>query len=492
MVIPRPSRERLAAAGAMTAVIAAAEILALPGLATGCGLLGNEPARAFPKSGVGDFGPSAPVEVCLGSARVVSSSRASTASAVCVKHGAEGAACASDASCRGAERCICGRCIVQACDSGTSCGDGQVCRGRRCTTGCSADDACTTGERCVTGGCARPCSSDAACAFGERCDPLDNVCGARLCSDEVPCRAAERCTPIEVVGSLREPELVSIGGESLLFLEIRRPAAGGTGEDSAIYRARASTSLRYTIEPAEPVIAAASEGGASAPSALVREGRLELYFTLGEGAGIARAISTDEGRTFRRAPGLVLSPESAWENGWIGSPAAVLRGGEALLFYEGGPRAGIGLARITAGGEGSRLHEAPVLAPTDVEDPLFWRGVTEVSAPYAVMDREALRLYFTARGAEGGDALVDHARVPADRNDSIGLVTTRDLVGFTRSPTGPVFARSANLRAYLGEREAAVRLGGVSATGLRDAEIVFVAADAAGSAESGLAHAGGE
>ena len=221
----------------------------------------------------------------------------------------------------------------------------------------------------------------------------------------------------------------------------------------------------------------------------MRDGRLELYFGLGKGAGIARAISTDGGRTFRRDSGLVLASMSPWEKGWIGSPAAVLRAGEAFLFYEGGPRAGIGLARVDARGQGVRLREAPVLAPADVEDPLFWRGVTEVSAPYAVMDGDALRLYFTGRGAEGGDALVDHVPVPADRNDSIGLVTTRDLVAFVRSPTGPVFARGANLRAYLGEREASVRLGALGVTG---AEIVFVAADAAGSVEAGLARAGGE
>ena len=35
-------------------------------------------------------------------------------------------------------------------------------------------------------------------------------------------------------------------------------------------------------------------------------------------------------------------------------------------------------------------------------DPIFWRGVTRVGAPYAVIPPEgsAVRLYFTARGAE--------------------------------------------------------------------------------------------
>ena len=208
-----------------------------------------------------------------------------------------------------------------------------------------------------------------------------------------------------------------------------------------------------------------------------------LFFATG-GAAIARALSTDGGRTFARDALPILVAESAWEKGSVGSPAAVVRDGETLLFYEGGPRAGIGLARVDAAGHAARVGDHPVIAPADVDDPAFWRGVTEVGAPYAVVAGDAVRVYFTARGIEGLDATAGDAALPADANDSIGLMTTRDLARFEAHPGGPVFARVANLRAYLGEREAAVRLveGG-------PAEIVFVATDSAGKIVSGLARA---
>ena len=72
---------------------------------------------------------------------------------------------------------------------------------------------------------------------------------------------------------------------------------------------------------------------------------------------------------------------------------------------------------------------------------------------------------------------------PAEVNDSIGMVATTDVAKFDRYPNGPVFAEVANLRAYLGEREAAVQLGPGGAS------IAFVSTDASGSNENGLARA---
>ncbi len=75
--------------------------------------------------------------------------------------------------------------------------------------------------------------------------------------------------------------------------------------------------------------------------------------------------------------------------------------------------------------------------------------------------------------------------MPADPNDSIGMAASKDGVTFVPYPAGPVLARVTNLRSYLGEREAAVRLlpGG-------GATITFVSMDATGTSESGLAQAG--
>ena len=223
---------------------------------------------------------------------------------------------------------------------------------------------------------------------------------------------------------------------------------------------------------------------AGAPSVLIDGDRLDMYFALGEGSAIAHAASTDGGRTFAVDAAPVLVPESSWENGWVGSPSVVLFQGETLLFYEGGPRAGVGLARVS-GGVATRVGSGPVLTPAAIEDPLLWRDVTQVGAPYAVVAGDVLRVYFTGRGVTGSDAIVADAAVPADPCDSIGLVASFDGVTFTPYPAGPVLARVDNLREYLGEREAAVQLlpGG-------GATIVFVSTDATGTIESGLAQAG--
>jgi hypothetical protein len=199
-------------------------------------------------------------------------------------------------------------------------------------------------------------------------------------------------------------------------------------------------------------------------------------------------VSSDEGRRFLRDPAPILASTEPWEAGRVGSPSAFDRGGEVMLAYEGGVGAGIGLSRIR-GGVAERVSPDPVVTPAMVLDPIFWRGVTSVGAPYGVVppDGSSVRIYFTARGAEGSDALSSEGTLPADINDSIGMVASRDLVTWDRFPAGPVFARVTNLRAYLGEREAAIRLPSGAAP-----EIYFVGGDASGDVVNGVAAALGE
>lgn len=459
----------------------AAPVAALALFMGACGLGSQEPSGvSIPYDGVSGFGEVAPVELCLGSARVVPPSAGGAGAGVCVREGASGAPCGSDAACSGIERCVCGRCIVEACQGAASCDGGRVCRGRRCTTSCASDAACAPGERCVSGGCARACASDEACHFGERCDPLDDVCTVKLCGGALLCGAGAVCEHSVAGGELREPALVSVSGETLAFVEIR---GLNTSAGSAIYRARVDAPGRWVADPELPVLEPLDgEAEVGAPSVIGRGDAVELFFAAGGGARIGRAVSLDRGRTFASDPAPVLEPSEAWERGYVGSPSVVEHLGTIYLAYEGGPRAGIGIARVGPGGA-ERLAREPVVTPALVEDPLLWRVITEVGAPHALAVNGAVRLYFTARGAEGGDAWVGGDAVPADRNDSIGLVTTRDMAVFEPYPAGPVFARVTNLRAYLGEREAFVR---VLPSG---AEITFVASDASGSAVSGLARA---
>lgn len=451
-------------------------------LTGGCGLLprDSEPA-SIPSDGVSGFSEASPIELCLGTARVVPVALAGAGAGVCVQKGASGATCVDDASCGGIERCICGRCVVEACEGVSSCGGGRVCRGKRCTAACSDDAACASGERCVAGGCARSCSSDAACSFGERCDALDGACSTKLCGGALSCAPSDTCELERVAGDVHEPSLATIDGAPVAFIEIR---SGGAGVKGGIYRARVDAPERWTADPPEPVLSPRpDEASVGAPSVHARDGSpIQLYFEVDGGAFVARASSSDGGRAFERDALPVLTPAEAWEGGRVASPSVVEYNGNVYLFYEGGQRAGLGLARVD-GGSASRLGEGPVAAPKAIEDPVLWRSITEVGSPDAVVVDGALRLYFAARGAEGGDAFSGDAPIPADINDSIGLLTTRDLASFEAYPTGPVFTRIANLRGYLGEREPAVV---VSASG---ASITFLATDASGALQSGLARA---
>ncbi len=451
--------------------------------AASCGLApAPAPPPPFPSDGVADFGQSAPVELCLGTASVVPPEAATGADAVCVPTGASSTACTSDAGCTGIEHCVCGRCIIQACAGAAACGSGLVCRDGRCTTPCTKDADCPSGGTCDIGGCTRACAKDADCHFGEHCDDLFNVCVADICSATVPCSAGATCEPITAPFELHEPEVVVIGGAAVAFVELRTTGSGATSE---IYRAHVDGASRWTADPTTPVLAAEGGQSAGAPSAIVDGDHVDLYFAAGDGQALAHAASTDGGRTFARDAAPVLTPGEAWEKGWIGSPGAVRYGGETLLFYEGGPRAGVGLAKVGPGAA-TRVGGGPVVTPATIEDPLAWQYVTEVGAPYALVAGGVLRVYFTGRGVVGTDAIVSGTDVPADADDSIGLVASLDGKTFSAYPSGPVFTRMTNLRAYLGSREAAVLL--LSTGG---AEINFVATDASGQSEAGLASAAG-
>jgi hypothetical protein len=115
------------------------------------------------------------------------------------------------------------------------------------------------------------------------------------------------------------------------------------------------------------------------------------------------------------------------------------------------------------------------------DDPVLWRNVDRVGSPFAVERDGVLLVYLTVRGVEGSDATTPSGQVYlADANDSIGLVSTRDLIGVEVFVGGPVFARRTNLRAYLGEAEPSVLF---ESTG---SWMVYAGSDASGSLRTGL------
>jgi len=454
--------------------------LVLIAVTAGCGLAGvdDEARKAIRDPYVGFVdGPS--VEVCFGATRVVppAKSKTGTALAVCVTKGVEPRTCGSASDCRSSESCVCGRCVTRPCTGATDCDSQEVCKDSRCTKGCTGDEQCAAGEVCSGGGCARPCGTAEDCAYGEKCGALDGTCIVKICSQTVSCGASDECVAQEEIGDLREPHLLDFGGQRWAYVELRRPAGKGA-VTCAIHRARVVDSRRWEVDPVEPVMSAEAEddeciGG---PSLIEQGGELVMYASRGNGTGIVRARSSD-GVAFVRDVDEVIFPRFDWENGWVGSPGAALFGSTLVVAYEADRGRAIGIATI--GQDGVASVQSWVV-PSGFEDPVLWRNVDRIGAPYLFARDGTLLLYATAHGQDGSDAVAQSGTYPADPNDSIGLLATGDLIHWVRFPTGPVFGRKTNLRAYLGEKDPAVVVDGAGSW------LVYVGSDASGASLTGL------
>jgi hypothetical protein len=455
--------------------------LGLAAAATACGLLSPdaEPVPAARDPWVG-FVEGRPVEVCLSGTRLVSPSVATGGSlSLCVQRGSRARPCADTSSCGAGETCVCGRCVTRACRDKTECHDDEVCQGGRCTARCAADSQCPAGHACNGGGCAKRCASAADCAYGERCSALDEMCIAKTCSETVACSGDDECVPQEQLGELREPHLVILRGAKLAYVEIRTELSS-TRHGCAIYRAKVTGEGRWDVDPPQPVVAPGPDDDecVGAPSAIVRGNGVRLYGARGDGRAIFRAWSSD-GVSFQRDAADVLGPRWGWEGGWVGSPGVADFAGATVMLYEADRGRAVGIARV----DEATGAATPVswIAPSVFLDPVFWRATSRVGSPFPIVRGETLLAYLAVRGVEGSDAVAQSAGVyPADANDSIGLLGTRDLKRWERFATGPVFARRTNLRTYLGEREPALLAEGDATT------MVYVGADATGQAVTGL------
>lgn len=436
-----------------------------------CGLApSKDTTPVFREDGVAGFDEVGSIEFCVGRVRIVTPSVAAGAEvAFCVDDNKKPRTCRGDSDCTAPEHCYCGRCAVRGCDvSGRGCAEDEICQGNRCTAGCIEDSDCPAGSVCNGGGCGRPCQRNADCPYGELCDSLDSVCRVSLCNAFTSCGAGQRCEPQEQVGEMHEPFIVGSGKSERAYLALQ------SSGQSAIYRARLETPRRWVADPDQPVLeaGAADQNDVGGPSLVDTTSGLTMYFTSASGARIERATSKD-GTSFSRDPDPVLVADpGGWEKGRVASPSVVSFQGTTYLLYEGGAGAGIGLATIVAG-QAHRVGNGPLVSPSLVQS-MFWRDVTAVGTPDAVVVGDIVRIYFTGRGAEGADALDQNGPLPAEVNDSIGLVTTRDFKHLERFPLGPVFARRTNLRAYLGEREPFISTDGSTT------RLVYVAGEADG------------
>jgi hypothetical protein len=99
-----------------------------------------------------------------------------------------------------------------------------------------------------------------------------------------------------------------------------------------------------------------------------------------------------------------------------------------------------------------------VLAPADVTDPVYWKGVTRLGAPSVLVGESPLgepilQMWFDAFGQESADSIQFGQDVPIPPNDSIGFAST--LVSAPSSlvdyPYNPVFDRVVGFLDHRGE-----------------------------------------
>ena len=447
-----------------------------------CGLLGadgNPPAAKLdPLSG---FVDKSAVQVCMDGRLVVSSSSAPNGPlSLCVPDGLQTRSCANQADCNNAERCSCARCVTPACRTGTDCEQGQICQNNRCTAACDTQTKCPGNQRCIAGGCSVPCTVDTDCAYGEVCSSFDRVCVVKLCGQSVGCPSGQQCVEQQTVADIRQPHVIADASNeprqpSIAYVEL------ATATSCSIYRALVQSDQRWDVSPITPVLApdASDHGCVGAPSVLVHDNAYVMFAARGDGTAIVRARSSD-GITFERDAEPVLTPQLAWEKGWVGAPGVSFWNGSTVLVYQAGPDSGLGIARVDDH-LATRVSDGPWLTASDVVDGIYWREVRHLSSPFAFEHDGALVVYLTVRGVEGIDARTSAGEIyPADVNDSIGLASTRDLHTHTMFPLGAVFARKTNMRAYLGEAEPTTLYSPDGST------MYYVRGDASGTLRSGL------
>ncbi|MBI5490610.1 MAG: hypothetical protein HY905_24970 [Deltaproteobacteria bacterium] len=409
----------------------------------GCGMLARD--EAVPERPCGAAGPWRPVgevEVCLGTARAVPSSpEGGAAGGLCVA--SEAAVCEADGDCGDGERCLCGLCRVVRCETSSRCADGESCIVAlgRCARRCDPAEprGCREGFSCSLGGCVADCRGDADCAHGETCNEGSGHCTAVPCGGDSDCPDGGRCEVQTVAADVSNPDAFVLSGDVGVLAEVRRQ--GRSVVQRLAWPSTGRLEEGYVVlEPEE-----AWEGSrVGAPDVLELTDGTRLFYAGGDDAGIGVARLDAGGAFVRAAGGPVLTPDSGWEAGRVGSPGAAEDGeGGILLFYTGGDDAGVGLARGTPGEEVfERVSGEPLLPPAAAAVEGRWTELDRLADPDVSgrTDDGSRRIFFAARGIvrAGEDA---GAAVPPDWSIGLALVEPRPSVPLvTFDPFGPVLA----------------------------------------------------
>ena len=457
------------------AILLAALLGVTVGVSRGCGF---GPTDSFTGRRIGDgvapYTDLGEVRICAGNDRL--GPPTSLPGGYCDR-AQPGASCDADADCRSRERCVCGLCTVQFCTASAECGFGRVCSfvDNRCDRPCASRADCGNGESCINQVCRSGlCTADTQCQTGERCGTATpRRCVVDPCDSDVACSMfpGRSCKVQRRPRTAREPTVLVLPGPGvkrpfLMFLALDEP--GGV---TAIYRADSDDGQAFRLDPADrAVLAPAAEDAnrVDAPS-VVRDGagRLTMYFE-SAGVAIARAQSSDDGRTWTGRT-RVLTASASWEGTRVGAPAAaVAASGETLLFYEGGTGAGIGLA-VAGGATASftRSGDGRVLTAAQVTDPTLWRRVDLIASPAVELlpgarpgSGTAVRLWFAAHGEESAAAKKLGVLTPIPPNFSIGFASATFAGGrlsmLVPHPWNPVFDRIEGFLVHPSELSPAV------------------------------------
>jgi hypothetical protein len=225
---------------------------------------------------------------------------------------------------------------------------------------------------------------------------------------------------------LTEPAYFLIDDRHVVFYEIvelDRPNGAPTG--SAIAFAQSDDGFAWQVQNAgAPVLVADQvwEGDfVGGPTVLWHDGRFQMWYAGGGGAGLGYAESDDGLNWDKRDANPVFAPDQEWEGSVVASPSVVVNQGDYHLYYSAGDVEGPALARRVGQAIGHATSADGVHWTRDTGNPVLvaeaaWEGVDpdgetggSVCCPMVRVDRPAdrdvFRLYYT--GNRLGEPVLD-------------------------------------------------------------------------------------
>jgi hypothetical protein len=407
------------------------------------------------ESGISPFEERGPLEICIGNHRIAPPN--TTLGGFCQKKdNPQLKNCSVNSECPGRENCVCGKCTVKYCTRTDECGEGYECdfNTKQCAIKCETDCECPgSNARCDLGVCKQMCIVDSECQTGELCALSIARCVTVPCSNDFECYDDEECVIQMEPRIIREPSPLA-ENQYLYYMWVEMDQ--GSSERRVIFRAASSDGEKWEMTPPAPVLESDADDDwkVGAPSVIFHSNKYIMFFEIGNGAAIGRAIS-DDGRNWVRDTQPVILP---WGNeNTIHSPSAVVDpyGGSIYLYYQAGDGAEIRMVRST-----DRVgHTFPdpdldntarktVLRPHYLDDGILWRGVSKVFSPFVTLEKQSdgryvYKMMVSAYGFESAEASSFGTTDQVRANFSIGYLASYDGELFQPFPFNPIFDRIA-------------------------------------------------